>query len=260
MEGPLISVVIPVYNAVPFLAEALTSVFAQDYRPIEVIAVDDGSTDQSLAIAKAWSPALRILQQENAGQAAARNRGIERARGAYVAFLDADDLWPKDSLSRHLDLLQGRGDLDFVLGRIQVDYQPSAGEGALLFRGADQNVALFLFGAGLFRRSLFDRAGLLSEDLRNSEDVDWFLRAREAGAAWLLLDEVGLIYRRHGANLTERLPLEKTEIFRVLARSAARRRSRPAAANPALDLLTDRREVGNGGSANRTQSASRSKQ
>jgi glycosyltransferase involved in cell wall biosynthesis len=83
MERPLISVVIPVYNAAPFLAEALTSVFAQDHRPIEVIVVDDGSTDRSLAIAKAWSPALRILQQENAGQAVARNRGIERAGRLY---------------------------------------------------------------------------------------------------------------------------------------------------------------------------------
>jgi glycosyltransferase involved in cell wall biosynthesis len=246
MEMPLISVVIPVYNAAPFLAEALASVFAQDYRPIEVIVVDDGSTDQSLAIAKAWSPGLRILQQENAGQAVARNRGIACARGPYVAFIDADDLWPEGKLRRQLDLLQQRAELDFVLGRVEVDYRASAGEGPLIFRGADKNIALFLFGAGLFRRALFDRAGLLSEDLRNSEDVDWFMRAREAGATWLLLDEVGLIYRRHGANLTEHLPLEKTEIFRVLARSAARRRARPAAAGAALDRLTDRREAGNG--------------
>jgi len=244
MESPLISIVIPVYNAAPFLAEALSSVFAQDHRPIEVILVDDGSTDESLAIAKAWSPALRIVQQENSGQAAARNRGLELARGPYIAFIDADDIWPMGKLSRHLRVLHGRSDLDLVLGRVQVDYQASAGEATMIFRDPGQNVALFVFGAGLFRRSLFDRAGLLSEDLRNTEDVDWFMRAREAGACWLLLDEVALIYRRHGENLTERIPLERSEIFRVLARSAARRRLRWGAAIPALDRLTDRREAG----------------
>jgi glycosyltransferase involved in cell wall biosynthesis len=247
--APLISVVIPVYNAAPFLAETLTSVFAQDHRPIEVIVVDDGSTDGSLAIAKAWSPALRIVHQENSGQAAARNRGIELARGPYVAFIDADDLWPPGKLRRHLGLLHSRDDLDLVLGRVELDYQAPAREAARLFRYPGRNVAFFSFGAGLFRRSLFERAGLLSEDLRNTEDADWFMRAKEIGASWLLLDEVALIYRRHGANLTERLPLEKSEVFRVLARSVARRRSRWGAAIPVLDRLTDRRESAEGTSA-----------
>jgi glycosyltransferase involved in cell wall biosynthesis len=246
MELPLISIVIPVYNAAAFLGETLASVFAQDYRPIEVIAVDDGSTDDSLKIAQSWRPALRTLHQANAGPAAARNRGIEAARGTYIAFIDADDLWPEGKLRRQLDVLQARPDLDFVVGRVELNYMASVGENPLLFRDPGQTVGLFLFGAGLFRRSLFDHAGPLSEDLRNTEDIDWFMRAREAGASWLLGEEVGLIYRRHGANLTGHLPLEKTEIFRVLARSAARRRLRPDLAASVLDRLVDRSVAGEG--------------
>jgi glycosyltransferase involved in cell wall biosynthesis len=244
MEPPLISIVIPIYNAAAFLDETLASVFAQDYRPIDVIAVDDGSTDDSLAIAQSWRPALRLLHQANAGAAAARNRGIEAARGAYIAFIDADDLWPEGKLQRQVGVLQARPDLHFVMGRVDLDYLASVGDSPLLFRDPGQTIALFLFGAGLFRRSLFDRAGLLSEDLRNSEDIDWFMRAREAGASWLLGEDVGLIYRRHGANLTARLPLGKTEIFRVLARSAARRRLCPEKAVLGQDRLVDRPAVG----------------
>ena len=246
MEAPLVSIVIPAFNAGPYLAEALASVFAQDHRPIEVILIDDGSTDDSLAIAKAWSPALRIVTQDNAGPAAARNRGIELARGPFVAFIDADDRWPAGCLARQLRILEGRPDLDLVMGLVELEYPKSANATLARFRSAAEAVALFSFGAGLFRRSLFERVGLLSEDLRNTEDADWFMRAKEAGVHWLLLDEAALVYRRHGANLTEQLPLQKSEVFRVLARSAARRRKERGDEIPVLDRLSDRRDNGRG--------------
>jgi glycosyltransferase involved in cell wall biosynthesis len=235
MTRPLISVVIPAYNAAPFLAATLTSVFAQSHRPLEVILVDDGSTDDTLAIARGWTPLLRIHHQANAGPAAARNRGIEIAQADYLAFIDADDTWLPGRLTRHLAILEGRPELDIVLGLVRLDYAGST----LRFRNDQPVIALFSFGAGLFRRHAFERAGLLSEDLRNSEDADWFMRARDKGANWLMEDEPVLTYRRHGANMTERVPLEKSEIFRVLARAAARKRAGAGAERP--DQLTERR-------------------
>lgn len=235
MTRPLISIVIPAYNAAPFLAATLTSVFAQDHRPIEVILVDDGSSDDTLAIARGWTPALRIHHQANAGPAAARNRGIEMAGADYLAFIDADDTWLPGRLTRHLGILESRPDLDMVLGLVRLDYEGAG----LRFRIDRPVMALFSFGAGLFRRRAFERTGLLSEDLRNSEDADWFMRARDKGANWLMEDETVLTYRRHGANMTEGLPLEKSEIFRVLARAAARRRAGTGAER--RDLLTERR-------------------
>ena len=91
MSSPLVSVVVPVYNGEAFLRETLDSVFAQDYDPIEVIVVDDGSTDGSARIAQSYSE-VRYHWQENAGPAAARNRGIEVAQGEFVAFVDSDDI------------------------------------------------------------------------------------------------------------------------------------------------------------------------
>jgi glycosyltransferase involved in cell wall biosynthesis len=247
MDASLVSIVIPVYNAAAFLAETLESVFAQDHRAIEVILVDDGSTDRSLAIARGWAPSLRVLHQANAGPAAARNRGIELARGDYLAFIDADDRWPQGRLARQLAILKERPELDMVMGLVEVEYPDQAPRSAARFRAAGAHIAFFSFGAGLFRRRLFDRVGLLSEALRNTEDADWFMRAREIGASWLLENDLALIYRRHGANMTEHLPLAKSEVFRVLARATARHRARVGTAPPMLDRLSDRRATFPGG-------------
>src|SRR3954452_6514802 len=95
--APLVSVIIPVYNAEAFLAEALTSVFALDYEPFEVIVVDDGSTDGSAAVARANSR-VRYFHKENRGASEARNAGASHARGELLAYVDADDIVPADKL------------------------------------------------------------------------------------------------------------------------------------------------------------------
>ena len=241
MDRDLISVVIPVFNAEAFLAETVASIFAQDYRPLEVIVVDDGSTDGSLAVAERLRPAIRVIRQPNAGPSAARNRGIEMAQGRYLAFSDADDLWAPGRLLRQHGVLQREPRLDMVLGLTRIYYQPGSGAHEARFNSDEEAVPLFSFGAGLFRRSLFERVGLLSEDLRNAEDADWFMRAREKGAEWLIENSIAQTYRRHGANMTEYLPPGKTEVFRVLARAAARQRARGD--EPVrYERLSDRRE------------------
>jgi glycosyltransferase involved in cell wall biosynthesis len=107
MNKPLVSVVIPVYNAGRFVREALESVFSQTYRPIEVIVVNDGSTDNSEKILDEYAGRIRYFRQENAGPSAARNLGIEKARGEWVAFQDADDLWDAGKLEVQLSAVQG---------------------------------------------------------------------------------------------------------------------------------------------------------
>ena len=104
---PTVSVVIPCYNAAPFLRETLDSVLNQTRPPLEVIVVDDGSTDDSAAIAESYGPAVRVIQQENQGESVARNRGMDEARGEWVALLDADDRWLPHKLERQLAALCG---------------------------------------------------------------------------------------------------------------------------------------------------------
>ena len=116
---PLVSVVIPVFNGEKFLRDAVESVLAQKYSPIEVIIVDDGSTDGTASVANSFPETVRYLHQINNGPAAARNRGIEQAQGSLIAFADADDLWPAAKLALQLPDLIGDPTIEIVIGRIQ---------------------------------------------------------------------------------------------------------------------------------------------
>ena len=102
MTAPLISCVVPVFNGERYLGEALDSILAQTYRPLELLVVDDGSTDGAAALVTRYRDQTRPLFQPNAGQAAARNLGLSVARGEFVAFLDADDLWHPEKLARQM--------------------------------------------------------------------------------------------------------------------------------------------------------------
>ncbi len=103
---PHVTVVIPCYNAAPFLRATLESVMSQTHAPFEVLVIDDGSTDQTAAIAGSFGPPLRLISQTNQGESVARNRGIDEAKGDWIAFLDADDLWLPNKLERQLAAVQ----------------------------------------------------------------------------------------------------------------------------------------------------------
>ncbi len=107
---PTISAVIPCYNAAPFLRETLDSVLNQTYKPLEVILVDDGSTDDSAAIAQSYGPPVRVIRQENQGESVARNRGMDEAQGDWVGLLDADDRWVPNKLERQVAALGKAGE------------------------------------------------------------------------------------------------------------------------------------------------------
>lgn len=117
-DSPLVSVIIPVYNYERFLAEAIESVLSQTYRELEVIVVDDGSTDRSGEVARSFAgKGVSYCHQVHAGIGPARNKGVELARGDFLAFLDADDRWPEEKLERQLRAFEDDPALEMVLAR-----------------------------------------------------------------------------------------------------------------------------------------------
>ena len=112
--APLVSVIIPAFNCGRFAAEAVESALAQDYKPMQVIVINDGSTDDTLAVLETFGAAIHLIDQKNGGPPAARNSGLRVARGAYIAFLDADDVWLPGKISAQVAYLEGHPKIGIV--------------------------------------------------------------------------------------------------------------------------------------------------
>jgi hypothetical protein len=219
----LVSLIIPTYNAELFVDEAIRSVLGQTYRPVEILAVDDGSTDRTVEKLREFGPRLRLLQQSHSGAGAARNVGLTHATGRYIAFLDADDTWPPAKLSRQMDILQKDPTCDLLFGHVQ-HFRTTSGD----YGGPAPG---FLPGTMLAKREVFDKTGPLATDLKVGEFIDWYARAMEAGFRSRLEPEVWLRRRLHGDNLTAREVSAWGDYLRVVKAAMDRRKAKAVAAD-----------------------------
>jgi GT2 family glycosyltransferase len=224
---PYISVVIPVYNGANFLREAVDNILAQNYSPLEIIVVDDGSTDDLKGIIRGLNVDVRLLGQRNFGPASARNLGIRNAVGEFLAFLDVDDLWPQDTLAILAAHLVKHPELDVVHGYGQLMRSDTAG-GPPEFVGNARESFPYFISAALYRRRAFERTGLFDADLPFSEDTDWFTRAREKGLAIERLEQVTVRIRRHDDNMTKNKNLRELGTLRLIKKMLDRRRANDA--------------------------------
>lgn len=225
-EPGLVSVIVPVFDGQRWLADAIGSVRAQTYSPIEIVAVDDGSTDLSAAILAGY-PDVHTIRQPNGGCAVARNRGIAGSRGEYLAFIDQDDRWIADKLERQVTLLRERPDAGYALGRQMLFLEPGCplprwfGERSYLF---DRPHVGYLPGTMLVRRSTFVRIGVFDEAYPTASDGEWLVRAHDTGVPMAVAEEVVIEKRIHDANLSS-TPGNTEELLLILARSMRRRRA-----------------------------------
>ena len=223
-ETPLLSVVIPVYNGEPFLADAVGSVLAQGWPSLEIIIIDDGSTDGTEAAVRRLPLDVHYFKQENLGPAAARNRGIRDAAGDYVAFLDVDDLWPPHTLATLMRELLVDPELDLAQGYSQVmEHDPATG--AYEYRGNPRESFPYSIATAVYRKRVFDRVGLFDKTLLYGEDTDWFNRATELNVKMKRVEAVTLHVRRHGANMTHEKSLVELNMLRVLKKTLDRKRA-----------------------------------
>lgn len=211
----LVSVVVPAYNAARFIGEALRSVLAQVYPAIELIVVNDGSTDHTGDVVRALAPQALLLEQSNRGLAAARNAGVRAARGRYVAFLDADDAWHPSKLEKQLAVLARYPEAGVVTTLCQkIDAQGRAlptqwkrAMSRLCDRVVDLQDELLMRGnvlvvsSAVVRKELLEEAGGFTEEGRMlSEDYDLWLRV--AGkTSFYILSEALTDYRVLKASL-----------------------------------------------------------
>lgn len=220
-SNPVVSVVIPAYNDARFIGQALRSVLAQTYRSLDIVVVDDGSTDETAEIARSFEPRVRVFRQANSGAAAARNHGLTLAKGEYVAFLDADDFWHPRKTELQLRHLQTCPECAAVYCRkielhesIAAPSWDGTSSGPPDALAADPRESGWLYlellrsslvhtSTVMASRAVIDRVGLFDESLRKGQDLEFWLRLSRL-APIHMLDAVLSAYRIHTASISHR--------------------------------------------------------
>jgi glycosyltransferase involved in cell wall biosynthesis len=224
----LVSVIIPVYNYDRYLGEAIESVLGQTYQHLEVIVVDDGSTDRSAEVAKSFADrGVRYCHQANAGIGPARNSGVESAEGEFIAFLDADDRWPLQKLERQLKALESDETLEMVFGyALQLQNGPEWEAAVREYKPSVAGMVPGMVpGTMLIKRDAFFRVGLFKGNLKVGEFIDWYARAVELKVRSLILPELFLWRRIHDSNQGVRERQSVSDYARVLKAKLDRART-----------------------------------
>ena len=225
MHNALVSVILPVHNGERLFPQAVESVLKQAHRPIEIIIIDDGSTDGTAQVAAGLADQVRYLFQLNAGPAAARNLGIRESNGEFIAFIDADDLWPAGKLAAQMRCFEVFPDVEIVQGLIRRILIPRQGDAGAAVADLETQFIYSNLGSMIVRRSVFERIGYFDQGLPYHEDTDFWLRALECGIRVLVQRKLALLYRIHGSSLTAGVDLETLGLARIIRRSINRRRS-----------------------------------
>lgn len=227
VDPTAVSVVMTVRNGERHVAEAIASILSQSRPPMEIVVVDDGSTDATVGVLADFGDAVRVVRQPARGAAAGLNRGVAMATGDVIAFLDADDVWTPDAIASRLERMDEADAPDGVFGRTTQFVSPelSVAESRRLRFGAEPTSAPLL-GALVVRREVVERVGPFDESLSSAEGVDWVTRARDDGVRLVAIDDIVLRRRLHATNTGRTLPREATlTALRRVVHEHHRRRS-----------------------------------
>ena len=220
---PLASIIIPAYNAERFLDATIQSALIQEYQPIEIIVVDDGSSDQTGSIAKKYDDVCYIYQ-ENQGQAAAMNTGIKVSRGEFISFLDSDDLLLPEKLSKHIDFLSRHQEIDMIMSLAKNFKDPSFDSDRTLNIKIDESEKQ-LFSTATIRKSVFEKVGVFDISHKNAKEIDWLFRAKENGIIIEKNKSIVLLRRLHDANMSYNIKAKSSDFMNVVRSSIARKKA-----------------------------------
>lgn len=235
-RNPLVSVIIPAFNARPYIMDAIRSVRQQEYSPVEILLIDDGSTDGTADLVAEHAPEVRIIRQVNGGVSTARNTGLQHANGEFITFLDADDGWFPGKLHAQLACFKKQSEFGIVFHRWQVwrpdsngVYQPPDLPSLNLPEQPELSGWLYLpllldcvvhTSTVMIRRSVVEQVGLFDTDLTIGEDYDYWLRASRV-CQMRKLPGVFSYYRAAPASLTS-TPKTRNFEYLVLTRALSR--------------------------------------
>jgi len=248
-----VSVIIPAYNVESYVAAAIESVLEQTFVDLEIIVVDDGSTDKTRAVAGAYAARyerIRLISQPNRGLSAARNTALRASRGEFIALLDGDDLWHPDFLEHQMEVFRQRPTVSIVTGNALClgswrDGQPAQPypderpEPTLMSLLEDEQA---IFVMSVFRRKVYETIGGFDECLRTNEDYDYWMRAAATGLVFARNPRPLGRYRRRHDSLSASDVRMLSGILKVFAKNRPRFRDHPDAL-AAIDRQVHRFEL-----------------
>jgi len=214
-EEPLVSVIIPTYNSAKFISDSVSNVTSQTYPNIEILIIDDGSTDNTEAIVRALPGPIRYIKQVNSGPSAARNHGIRQSNGKYIAFLDVDDGWEPSKIKNQVVFFENDKSLSIVAtGYVRCDADlspietvslevPSKNKGIIPFRVLLERNQL-LTSSIMVKKQTLDECGSFDDKIRFGEDWDLWVRTAQLGRIGYIQTPLAK-YRAHGGGLTGKL-------------------------------------------------------
>lgn len=225
-DNPLVSIVVPAYNAERHIKDAVDSAIGQTYKNIEIMVVDDGSTDGTKKELESYIKNNKIiyLYQKNKGLSGARNAGINQARGEYIALLDADDMFRPAKIEKQLFFLKNNSDCDFCY--TDVEFFRDGIPNKILkshFKYYSGNVFEHLLKANFinpstlfFRKQIFDKFGMFDESFKRAEDLEYYLRVSLDGARFCFINELLFLSRiRKSGNLQSNQVLMQSSILKI---------------------------------------------
>lgn len=225
-EAPAsVTAVITFFDSERYLAEAVDSALAQTHSPIELVLVDDGSSDRSAEIARSYAPPARYVRRENGGPAAARNTGLAHASGDFVAFLDSDNRWLPGAIALQLAAFATEPGVDVVFAQSREFVSAELDPTTVHARAPREGTSAVLVSSMLARRPVFERVGPFDERLRLGEWIDWYARLQDSDCRVSTLPDVVVERRIHEANNSIVRRDERREYAQALKAALDRRRS-----------------------------------
>ena len=222
---PLVSVITPVFNCEKYVGEAIKSVLSQSYRNVQLIVVNDGSTDKSEQVIRQFSKQIKYLKKPHSGIGPTMNLGLSHATGEYLSFLDADDVWPESKLQLQLQTFMD-SDADLIFGHMQQYLSPE------LDVGEFRNIVMptsplpgYVAGTMFTTKAIFEKVGAFPEHYEVGQFVDWYLRTKEKGLQNIMMEETLLNRRIHQTNTTRKQGRKNRDYLSILKAGIDRRRT-----------------------------------